>query len=41
MSGQLRSDVAGTRSDTLQASEPESRRKKEKPRLEATPAAEQ
>jgi cytochrome c oxidase cbb3-type subunit 3 len=41
MSGQLRSDVAGTRSDTLQAAEPESRRKKEKPRLEATPAAEQ
>jgi cytochrome c oxidase cbb3-type subunit 3 len=41
MSGQVRSDVAGTRSDTLQASEPESRRKKEEPRPEATPAAEQ
>ena len=41
MSGQLRSDVAGTRSDTLQASEPESRRKREKPRHEATPSAEQ
>jgi cytochrome c oxidase cbb3-type subunit 3 len=41
MSGQLRSDVAGTRSDTLQAAEPESRRKKEEPKHESTPAAEQ
>jgi cytochrome c oxidase cbb3-type subunit 3 len=41
MSGQLRSDVAGTRSDTLQAAEPESRRKKEEPKHEATPSAEQ
>jgi cytochrome c oxidase cbb3-type subunit 3 len=40
MSGQLRSDVAPTRSDSLEAAEPESRRKKEQPTHEATPAVE-
>jgi cytochrome c oxidase cbb3-type subunit III len=40
LSGQLRSDVAPTRSDTLQAGKPESRRKKEEPTHEQTPAAE-
>lgn len=40
MSGQLREDVAGTRSDNLSASKPESRRKKETPTHEQTPAVE-
>ncbi|MFL6675595.1 MAG: c-type cytochrome [Massilia sp.] len=37
MSGQLRRDVAPTRSDSLQAAEPESRRKREKPKHEEAP----
>jgi cytochrome c oxidase cbb3-type subunit 3 len=37
MSGQLRSDVAPTRSDSLQAAKPESRRKQEKPEHEEAP----
>jgi cytochrome c oxidase cbb3-type subunit 3 len=41
MSGQLSKNVAPNRSDTLQAAEPENRRKKEEPVHEATPAAEQ
>lgn len=41
LSGQLRSDVAPTRSDTMQASKPPSRRKKEAPTHEQTPAVEQ
>jgi cytochrome c oxidase cbb3-type subunit 3 len=41
MSGQLGGAVAPNRGDTLQAAEPENRRKKEAPRHEATPAAEQ
>jgi cytochrome c oxidase cbb3-type subunit 3 len=41
MSGQLSGSVAPNRSDSLQAGEPENRRKKEKPVHEATPAAEQ
>jgi cytochrome c oxidase cbb3-type subunit 3 len=41
MSGQLRSDVAPTRSDSLQVSESESRRKKEEPKHEQTPSADQ
>jgi cytochrome c oxidase cbb3-type subunit 3 len=40
LSGQLRSDVAPTRSDTLQAAKPPSRRKKETPTYEQTPAVE-
>jgi hypothetical protein len=41
MSGQLHEDVAPTRGDTIQASEPISRRKRETPVQEATPAGEQ
>jgi cytochrome c oxidase cbb3-type subunit 3 len=41
MSGQLSGSVAPNRSDTLQAAEPENRRRKEKPTTESTPAAEQ
>jgi cytochrome c oxidase cbb3-type subunit 3 len=41
MSGQLSSNVAPNRSDSLQAGEAENRRKKETPTHEATPAAEQ
>jgi cytochrome c oxidase cbb3-type subunit 3 len=41
LSGQLREDVAPTRSDTLQASKPPSRREKETPTHEQTPAQEQ
>jgi cytochrome c oxidase cbb3-type subunit 3 len=37
MSGQLSRNVAPSRSDTLQAGEPESRRKKEEPQTEAAP----
>ena len=37
MSGQLRTDVAPSRSDTLQAGEPEARREKETPQTEAAP----
>lgn len=37
MSGQLRSDVAPTRSDSLQAAKPESRRKQEQPKHEEAP----
>jgi cytochrome c oxidase cbb3-type subunit III len=37
MSGQLRSDVAPTRADGLQAAKPESRRKRETPKHEAAP----
>ncbi|MGZ5199383.1 MAG: c-type cytochrome [Telluria sp.] len=39
-SGQLREDVAPTRPDDLTASKPNSRRKKEEPTHEQTPAAE-
>jgi cytochrome c oxidase cbb3-type subunit 3 len=38
MSGQLREDVANSRSDSLQASKPEGRRKQEKPTHEEAPA---
>lgn len=37
MSGQLRIDVAPSRSDTLQAAKPEGRRKKEQPKHEEAP----
>ena len=40
LSGQLREDVAPTRPDDLTASKPNSRRKKEEPTHEQTPAAE-
>jgi cytochrome c oxidase cbb3-type subunit 3 len=40
LSGQLRSDVAPSRSDTLQVAKPEARRKKEAPTHEQTPAVE-
>jgi len=41
LSGQLGGSVSPNRSDSLQAAEPENRRKKETPTHEATPAAEQ
>jgi cytochrome c oxidase cbb3-type subunit 3 len=41
LSGQLRSDVAPSRGDNLQASKPEGRRKKETPTHEQTPAVNQ
>jgi cytochrome c oxidase cbb3-type subunit 3 len=40
LSGQLRIDVTPTRSDTLQSSKPPSRREKETPTHEQTPAEE-
>jgi cytochrome c oxidase cbb3-type subunit 3 len=37
MSGQLRSDVASSRSDSLQAAKPEGRREQEQPKHEEAP----
>jgi cytochrome c oxidase cbb3-type subunit 3 len=37
MSGQLREDVANSRSDSLQAAKPEGRREQEKPKHEEAP----